>query len=140
MSCVLRLCERVSLSMKRLEQIRSDFVNALKALEEAVSQATTDLEVDGAIQRFEFTYELFWKLLRAHLQQQGLVVNTPKECFREAYRLRILPDEETALKMVDDRNLTTHLYDKPKSREVFERIKLTYVRLYNEALTRMQAR
>ncbi|MBM4160396.1 MAG: nucleotidyltransferase [Ignavibacteria bacterium] len=126
--------------MKRLEQIRSDFVNALKALEEAVSQATTDLEVDGAIQRFEFTYELFWKLLRAHLQQQGLVVNTPKECFKEAYRLRILPDEETALKMVDDRNLTTHLYDKPKSREVFERIKLTYVRLYNEALTRMQAR
>jgi len=126
--------------MKRLEQIRSDFVNALKALEEAVSQATTDLEVDGAIQRFEFTYELFWKLLRAHLQQQGLVVNTPKECFKEAYRLRILPDEESALKMVDDRNLTTHLYDKPKSREVFERIKLTYVRLYNEALTRMQAR
>jgi nucleotidyltransferase substrate binding protein (TIGR01987 family) len=70
--------------MKRLEQTENDFTNALKALEQAVSEATRDLEIDGAIQRFEFTYELFWKLLRAYLQEQGIIVNTPKECFKEA--------------------------------------------------------
>jgi nucleotidyltransferase substrate binding protein (TIGR01987 family) len=126
--------------MKRLEQTENDFTNALKALEQAVSQATSDLEIDGAIQRFEFTYELFWKLLRAYLQQQGIVVNTPKECFKEAYKLGILQDEETALRIVDDRNLTTHLYDKATSREVFGRIKSVYLKLYTEALGRIRAR
>jgi nucleotidyltransferase substrate binding protein (TIGR01987 family) len=129
-----------SLYMKRLEQTENDFTNALKALEEAVSEATSDLEIDGAIQRFEFTYELFWKLLRAYLQRQGIIVNTPKECFKEAYKLGILQDEETALRVVDDRNLTTHLYDKATSREVFGRIKSVYVKLYTEALGRIRAR
>jgi len=128
------------LCMKKLEQTQNDFTNALRALEEAVLEATSDLEIDGAIQRFEFTYELFWKLLRAYLQQQGIIVNTPKECFKEAYKLGILQDEETALKIVDDRNLTTHLYDQVTSREVFGRIKSVYVKLYTEALDRIRAR
>jgi nucleotidyltransferase substrate binding protein (TIGR01987 family) len=126
--------------MKKLEQTQNDFTNALRALEEAVLEATSDLEIDGAIQRFEFTYELFWKLLRAYLQQQGIIVNTPKECFKEAYKLGILQDEETALRIVDDRNLTTHLYDQVTSREVFGRIKSVYVKLYTEALDWIRAR
>jgi len=126
--------------MKRLEQIESDFGKALKALEEALSQAESDLEVDGAIQRFEFTYELFWKLLRAYLQQEGIVVNTPKECFKEAYGLGILNSEDIALRMVDDRNLTVHLYDKETSREVFDRIKSLYIAFYREAFDRIRRR
>lgn len=124
--------------MKRLEQIESDFGKALKALEEALSQAESDLEVDGAIQRFEFSYELFWKLLRAYLQQEGIVVNTPKGCFKEAFGLGVLNSEETALRMVDDRNLTVHLYDKETSREVFDRIKSLYIVFLREALDRIQ--
>ena len=126
--------------MKRLEQIESDFGKALKALEEALSQAESDLEVDGAIQRFEFTYELFWKLLRAYLQQEGIVVNTPKECFKEAYGLGILNSEDIALRMVDDRNLTVYLYDKETSREVFDRIKSLYIAFYREAFDRIRRR
>jgi nucleotidyltransferase substrate binding protein (TIGR01987 family) len=125
--------------MKRLEQIESDFESALKSLEDAVSEAASELEIDGAIQRFEFTYELFWKFLKVHLQRQGIMVNTPKECFKEAFKLGILQDEETALRIVDDRNLTTHLYDKATSREVFGRIKSVYFKLYTEALGRIRA-
>lgn len=46
--------------MKRVEQARQELEKGLAALEEAVDLAHTDLEVDGTIQRFEFTYELFW--------------------------------------------------------------------------------
>jgi len=116
--------------MKRLEQIKGDFHNALVSLEEAVSQAKSDLEIDGAIQRFEFTYELFWKLLKVYLQQEGIVANTPRECFKESYKLGLLGDEEKALKMIDDRNLTVHLYDKDASRVIFERVKFVHTGLF----------
>lgn len=124
--------------MKRLEQIESDFAKALKALEEAASEAKSDLEVDGAIQRFEFAYELFWKLVRAYLQQEGIVANTPKECFKEAYRLGVLNNEEAAFRLVDDRNLTVHIYDMKTSREVFDRIKSLYTGFYREAFDRIR--
>ena len=116
--------------MKRLEQIKGDFRNALTSLEEAVSQAKSGLEIDGAIQRFEFTYELFWKLLKIYLQQEGIVANTPRECFKEGYKLGLLGDEEAALKMIDDRNLTVHLYDKDASLVIFERVKSVHTGLF----------
>ena len=126
--------------MKRLDQIKDDFRNALTSLEDAVSRAKSDLEIDGAIQRFEFTYELFWKLLKAHLQREGIVANTPRECFKEAYKLGLLGDEEAALKMIDDRNMTVHLYDKESSRAIFERIRTVHVELLSAAWGRIARR
>lgn len=120
--------------MKRTDQIEKDFRDALGALEEAVRDARSELEIDGAIQRFEFTFELFWKFLRAYLQEQGLVVNTPKECFKEGFRTGLIKDEQSTLRMVDDRNLTVHIYDRATSREVFSRIQSLYVLLFRQAL------
>lgn len=126
--------------MKRLEQIESDFGKALKALEEAIGQARSELEIDGAIQRFEFTYELFWKMLGGYLQQQGIVVNTPKECFKESFRIGLVLDEQATMKMVDDRNLTMHIYDRGTSRGVFDRIKSLYLNVFSQALQQMHKR
>ncbi|MCX6141919.1 MAG: HI0074 family nucleotidyltransferase substrate-binding subunit [Ignavibacteriales bacterium] len=124
--------------MKRLEQYKVDFKNALSALDAAADEAHTDLEIDGTIQRFEFTYELFWKLLKSYLQQEGVLVNTPKECFKEAFRVGIIDNQESVLKMVDDRNLTVHIYDLKTSREVFERIRLSHRVAFRKAMERME--
>jgi nucleotidyltransferase substrate binding protein (TIGR01987 family) len=123
--------------MKRLEQARQELGKALTALDEAVGSARTDLEVDGTIQRFEFTYELFWKLLKVYMEDQGLIVKTPRECFKEGFRLEIIEDEKICLRMIDDRNLTVHLYDRKTSREVFERIRGNYLKLFRESLNRL---
>lgn len=121
--------------MKRLDQARQELEKALKALEEAARIAHTDLEVDGAIQRFEFTYELFWKLLKVFMEDQGMTVKTPRECFKEGFRLGIIKNEEKCLRMLEDRNLTVHLYDQKTSREVFARIRGDYVNLFQESLS-----
>jgi len=120
--------------MKRLEQTRGDFKSALIALEQAVVEAESDLEVDGMIQRFEFTYELLWKLLKLYLEREGIFVRTPRECFKEAYRLGFIANEEHGLKMIDDRNVSVHIYDRALSREMLERIKTWYVKIFQEIL------
>lgn len=123
--------------MKRIEQVRDDFARALAALEDATKVAKNDLEIDGALQRFEFTFELFWKLLKLHLAGEGIVVNSPKQCLKEAFRLELLTEEDKALQMLDDRNMTVHLYDRRITREIFERVKSIYVGMYRDSLDRI---
>ncbi len=38
--------------------------------------AFTDLEREGLIQRFEFTYELAWKTLKDYLEDSGVIGRT----------------------------------------------------------------
>lgn len=114
--------------MKRFKQIKGDFGNALKRLEESVTEAETDLEIDGAIQRFEFTFELMWKLLKVYFETEGIICRSPKACLKEAFQAEIIEDEQIWLKMLSDRNMSVHIYDLETSREIFERIKTLYVK------------
>ncbi|MFH0992185.1 MAG: HI0074 family nucleotidyltransferase substrate-binding subunit [bacterium] len=116
--------------MKRVDLARTQFVKALRSLEEAVKVAKTDLEIDGVLQRFEFTFELSWKFLKYYFEEQGILVKTPRECFKEAFRSGLVTLEDTILHLIDDRNLTVHLYDKKISREVFKRVKRKYCSLF----------
>ncbi|AFV23859.1 nucleotidyltransferase substrate binding protein, HI0074 family [Methanolobus psychrophilus R15] len=52
---------------------------------------------------------------------EGIVCNSPKSCFREAFRIGIINDEETvrALQMTDDRNMTTHTYHEEVADEIY---------------------
>ena len=123
--------------MKRLEQVKEDFEKALKALEESVVEAESDLEIDGLIQRFEFTFELLWKLLKLYLEREGITAKTPRDCFKEAFRLGLFLNEEQSLKMIEDRNMSVHLYDRLLSLEVYQRIKLHYIKIFREIFTRI---
>lgn len=120
--------------MKRLQQLRSDFESALGRLQEAAEEAETPLEVDGTIQRFEFTFELCWKLLKGYLIEEGIECNSPKSCLKEAYKLRIIKDEILWLQMLSDRNRSVHVYDEETSREIFNRIKRTYIKAFLDVL------
>ena len=114
--------------MNRLEQVRTDFNNALNRLREAVETSKTELEIDGAIQRFEFTFELCWKTLKIFLKDiHGIECNSPKSCLKKAFELDIINDEKLWLKMVDARNASVHLYDKKNSRKIFDAIKNNYL-------------
>ena len=42
----------------------SDLLSALEQLKSGLLEAKNDLDRDGVIQRFEFTFELLWKVLQ----------------------------------------------------------------------------
>lgn len=124
--------------MKRFNQIKGDYENALKRLEESVAEAETDLEIDGVIQRFEFTFELMWKLLKVYFESEGIICRSPKGCIKEAYQGEIIKDEKIWLEMLSDRNLSVHIYDQQTSREIFKKIKTLYVKEFKTILDKIE--
>ena len=112
----------------------NNFKKALNRLEEGVKEAKDSLDKDGAIQRFEFTIELLWKALRSILLYQGIECYSPRNCIKEAFKVNIIDDDEIILDMLEDRNLSSHVYNKTTSEEIFEKIKDIYL----EILTNLQ--
>jgi len=92
--------------------------------------------IDATIQRFEFTFELFWKTMKTFLNQKGVEVNYPKDVLKEAYASHFLEDEAIWLGIIKDRNLTSHTYDEALADEIFNRIKL-YVPVFRQAFDKL---
>lgn len=98
------------------------FLSALQRLDAALAQPKTEWTRDSAIQRFEFTFELAWKAVAVVARAQGLEARSPREAFKTAYALGWINDENTWLRMLDDRNRTTHTYNEAIAEEIFGRL------------------
>lgn len=113
--------------MKEVEIAVENYTNALQRLVEGIEESQTELGRDGVIQRFEFTFELFWKTLKILLNYEGVECKTPRNCIKTGFKNNLVVDDEIFLDMLKDRNLSSHVYDKVRSREIFKRIKDRYM-------------
>ena len=77
---------------------------------------------DAALQRFEFSFELAWKAIQEALKKEDLGCQSPKSCLRAAFAQGWIEDEDAALAMLDDRNLTSHTYNEALALAVFDRL------------------
>jgi nucleotidyltransferase substrate binding protein (TIGR01987 family) len=101
--------------------------SALNRFGEALARPDPDdIVMDGTIQRFEFTFELFWKTLRRFLQQEGIDTASPKNTFKHAYRRGLLDREQLWIDMLKDRNLSSHVYNAETARQIFARLPSHY--------------
>lgn len=97
--------------------------NALAKLDEGLQQTNpSQLEQDGVLQRFEFTFELAWKVIQEFAQIQGLEVASPREAIRVGAQTGIIDTPEDWLIDLKNRNLTTHIYDEQTAQEIFRQI------------------
>jgi nucleotidyltransferase substrate binding protein (TIGR01987 family) len=99
--------------MGKLIRARETATRALGTLEEILKEPVNPIVRNASIQRFEYTFETVWKLLKNFLlERQGIDCGAPKGCFREALKVGLLTREQTeqGLQMTDDRNLTSHTY------------------------------
>lgn len=71
------------------------------------------LEKEGALQRFEFTFELAWKLMKDYLEESGIIISpiTPKQVIKEAFAAKIVFDGQVWIDMLMSRNLMSRAYD-----------------------------
>ena len=119
--------EELNLRYKTLLKAYSSLQNIIKKLQnqQRVSEELREIYRDSLIKRFEFSYDLTWKYLKYFLEENyGIVVNSSKTVFRECLGQKIINEEELKLllKMVDDRSVTSHIYNESFAQEISERI------------------
>ena len=100
----------------RWKQRYENFVKAFLLLREVIEMDLDQLnrlEKEGIIQRFEYTFELAWKVLKDKMEDDGIVMETisPKYVVRKAFETKYITDAETWLLMIGDRNLMSHTYN-----------------------------
>lgn len=104
-------------------------IKAIDTLREILEEPFSIIVRDATIQRFEYTFEAVWKFLKEYLkEQEGIICNSPKSCFKEAFSIGLLTEEETVefLEMTDDRNMTSHTYKEEVSEILYGKIKRYY--------------
>jgi len=97
----------------------------LFAIERTEREQPDDMLRDSVIQRFDYTYELCWKMLKRRLEMD---VPSPESVDAMSFRDMIREGAERG--MIDDpvawfdyrqkRNLTTHTYDEAVAKDVYQ--------------------
>ncbi|QGG49255.1 HI0074 family nucleotidyltransferase substrate-binding subunit [Heliorestis convoluta] len=93
---------------------------ALATLEEVLPMPYTEIVRDATIQRFEYTFELAWKLFRKVAKIEGIDVASPRQALRTMYELKIIEDIDVWFEFLEDRNRTSHTYNRITAEQVFE--------------------
>ncbi len=125
--------------MEKLKLRSETAIKALKTLEEIVDEPYSTIVRDASIKRFEYSFDIFWKLIKDYLRvQEGIECASPKSCFREAFKVGILSEEETVkiLEMTDDRNLSTHTYDEEAIEGIYQKVR-NYWKLMDDICERI---
>jgi len=97
----------------RWKQRFQNFQDAFKHLSFAATEVKNpnDLEKEGTIQRFEFTHELAWKVMKDYLEYEGITgITGSRSATRQAFNKGIIADGQIWMDMIESRNKTVHTY------------------------------
>ena len=109
--------------MTKFEVVISQFEKALKSLKEVLLLPKNNIVRDSAIKRFEYTVDISWKLIKFFIEEKkGIICNSPKDCFRQAYEQGIIDYDDRYLKYIDMRNQTSHTYNEKIAEEIYNNL------------------
>jgi len=113
--------------LQRLE----NYKKALNQLKNAVTQykeaGLNDLEKQGMIQAFEYTFELAWNLIRDYFLYQGIQeIRGSRDAIRIAFKYAIIENGDMWMDIIATRNLTSHAYNQALTESIIINIANMY--------------
>ncbi len=98
-----------------------------------------EMEQQGLIKAFEYTYELSWKTLQDLLKEKGYIgIVGPRpvieQCFQDGY----ITNGDGWMRMHKSRNLTSHTYDEQTAIEIVESIRGEYYYLIKNLVKKLE--
>lgn len=131
----------------RWEQRFSNFSKAMDKLQQSViyihennkiengedDEVLNEMIKEGLIQRFEYTHELAWKVMKDYAEYQGnSLVGGSRDAIREALQLKLLTNGDVWMDMIKSRNKTSHAYNEETANEIYTKIINEYFPAFNE--------
>lgn len=116
----------------RWKQRFSNFRKALKRLSAFIEKVNlSELETQGLIKSFEYTYELAWNTMKDLYEAQGEVgIQGSRDAIRLAFRRGLIEDGEGWMAMIQSRIDTAHCYSEEKAEKVERAILDKYFSLF----------
>ena len=139
---ILRIMEN---TLPRWEQKLNNYRKALRRLAEVVHvmdvRQLNDFEADGLIQRFEFTFELAWKLMKSYAEYQGVdkEIMGSRDAVRWAFDCGLITNCDVWMEMIKRRNDTSHTYDDDTAAEVVKSVKEVYFQAFVDFYDKMKS-
>lgn len=98
-----------------------------------------DLEIQGLIQAFEYTFELAWKTLQDLLIYKGFTgISGPKPVAQQAFQDGYIEDGDGWIRMLESRNLASHTYNEEIASNIVKGIRQEYFDLMHALMTRLE--
>ena len=102
--------------IQRLNHFSRAFSQLTRFIEKG---ALNELEKQGLIQSFEYTYELAWNTIKDYFEFQGETgIYGSRDAFRMAFKLGLIEDGELWMEMIKSRTLTSHTYNEDIAEKV----------------------
>jgi len=117
----------------RFDNYKRGFIILRQAIELMEERSLTELEKIGAVQCFEFSWELAWKTLKDYLESLGLYPETasPASTIKTAFESGVIPDGEVWMEALDTRNRMAHTYDMRAFEEAIKQIRTRYLGMFD---------
>jgi len=124
----------------RWNQRFNSFNKAFNQLERFVAkEELNEMEEQGLIKAFEYTYELSWKTLQDLLKEKGYSdVVGPRPVIEQSFHDGYITKGKEWMRMHNSRNLTSHTYDKETAEEIVKAIRDDYFDLFRELRIRLE--
>lgn len=121
----------------RWKQRFSNYLKAYQNLVEAVelsrSRELSKLEQQGLIQSFEFTHELAWNVFKDFLEYKGFIgLIGSKDATRTAFKNGLIERGGDWMKMIEDRNLSSHTYNTEVAQSIADDILMRFFPAFEE--------
>lgn len=117
----------------------SNYNKAVARLQDAVAitsanngfgKETDDLLKEGLIQRFEYTQELAWKVMKDYEEYQGYTdIQGSRDAIRKALQMGII-NSPAWMNTIYSRNLTSHCYDEKEFNTILQQITVDYLPIF----------
>lgn len=128
----IRWQQRFSNYKKALNQLR-------KFIEKNELSELSELEQQGLVKAFEYTFELAWNTLKDFMEYQGQTdIFGSRDTVRKSFQLGLIEEGETWMDMIASRNKTSHTYNEETAQEISRAVINNYYPLFIKLDARLE--
>jgi len=124
----------------RWQQRFANYEKAFARLKKFIDKgALSELEAQGLIKAFEYTFELAWNTLKDFLEFSGQRdIYGSRDAIRKAFEFGLIHDGTNWMDMLQSRNLTSHTYNEEIAEQICNSISEDYFSLFEQLLIKMK--